>query len=155
MPPAGPGRQTGTGPDFDDLAGLSGLSGFSERPARPGWNADRDGTGPATGGPGRTAGPPGFADASPLPPPGAVPGAETRGTSPYRTPPPAGDAPDFTPDLPGRSGPNPYRPDTSGHPAPDPFRANGGEPGPNPTGRILTFDPPETNSATVVSAVAR
>jgi hypothetical protein len=63
-----------------------------------------------------------------------VPGAETpaRGTSPYRTPPPTGDAPDFTPDLPSRSGPNPYRPDTSGHPAPDPFRTNGAEPGPNP-----------------------
>jgi hypothetical protein len=63
-----------------------------------------------------------------------VPGAETpaRGTSPYRTPPPTGDAPDFTPDLPGRSGPNPYRPDTSAHPAPDPFRTNGTEPGPNP-----------------------
>jgi hypothetical protein len=128
---AGPGRPNGAGPEFDDLAGLSGLSGFSERPAR---GADAGETGGGPGLPGRTVGASGFGDAGALPPPGAVPGAEApgRGASPYRTPPPSGDAPDFTPDLPGRSGPNPYRPDTSGHPAPDPFRTNGAEPGPNP-----------------------
>jgi DNA-binding transcriptional LysR family regulator len=128
-PAAGPGRQNGTGPDFDDLAGLSGLSGFSGRPAR----SPDEGVGPGSGLPGRGAGP-GFGEPGALPPPGAVPGGETpaRGTSPYRTPPPTGDAPDFIPDLPSRGGPNPYRPDTSGHPAPDPFRTNGAEPGPNP-----------------------
>ena len=128
-PAAGPGRQNGTGPDFDDLAGLSGLSGFSGRPAR----SPDEGVGPGSGLPGRGAGP-GYGEPGALPPPGAVPGGETpaRGTSPYRTPPPTGDAPDFTPDLPSRGGPNPYRPDTSGHPAPDPFRTNGAEPGPNP-----------------------
>ena len=128
-PAAGPGRQNGTGPEFDDLAGLSGLSGFSGRPVR---NPD-EGVGPGSGLPGRGAGP-GFGEPGALPPPGAVPGGETpaRGTSPYRTPPPTGDAPDFIPDLPSRGGPNPYRPDTSGHPAPDPFRTNGAEPGPNP-----------------------
>lgn len=127
-PGAVPGRQSGAAPEFDDLSGLSGLSGFSGRSP----DANDGGRGPGLRG--RTAGAPSFGDAGALPPPGAVPGAETpaRGTSPYRTPPPTGDAPDFTPDLPGRSGPNPYRPDTSGHPAPDPFRTNGTEPGPNP-----------------------
>jgi hypothetical protein len=115
----GQGRQNGAGPEFDDLAGLSGLSGFSERPGRTPSE-----TGPASG---RPAGGRGFGNA--LPPPGAE--TPARGTSPYRTPPPTGDAPDFTPDLPSRSGPNPYRPDTSSHPAPDPFRANGADPGPN------------------------
>jgi DNA-binding transcriptional LysR family regulator len=131
VPGAGRGRQDGPGPEFDDLSGLSGLSGFSGRPGR---SPDVTDGGRGPGLPGRTAGAPGSGDAGALPPPGAVPGAGTpaRGTSPYRTPPPTGDAPDFTPDLPGRSGPNPYRPDTSGHPAPDPFRTNGTEPGPNP-----------------------
>jgi len=129
-PAAGAGRQNGPGPEFDDLAGLSGLSGFSGRPAR----SPDEGAGPGSGLPGRSAGTPGFGEPGALPPPGAVPGSETpaRGTSPYRTPPPTSDAPDFTPDLPSRGGPNPYRLDTSGHPAPDPFRTNGAEPGPNP-----------------------
>jgi DNA-binding transcriptional LysR family regulator len=137
VPAAGPARQKGApapGPEFDDLAGLSGLSGFSGRPSRP--EASGGDRGPGL--PGRIAGSPGFGDGGALPPPGAVPGRETgrdtpaRGSSPYRTPPPSGDAPEFAPDLPSRSGPNPYRPDTSGHPAPDPFRSSGAEPGPNP-----------------------
>jgi len=102
-------------------------------PRRPARSPD-EGARPGSGLPGRSAGAPGFGEPGALPPPGAVPGAETpaRGSSPYRTPPPTSDAPDFTPDLPSRGGPNPYRPDTSGHPAPDPFRTNGAEPGPNP-----------------------
>ena len=135
-PAAGPRPRSGApGPEFDDLAGLSGLSGFSGRPTR-GGEAPEGGRG--SGVPGRSSGASGFGDGGALPPPGAFPGRDTgsdtpaRGTSPYRTPPPAGDLPDFTPDLPSRGGPNPYRPDTSGHPAPDPFRATGEEPGPNP-----------------------
>jgi DNA-binding transcriptional LysR family regulator len=143
VPGAGPGRRNGAAgaePEFDDLSGLSGLSGFSGRPSgrRDGGGAEAPERG--SGLPGRPAGGSGFGDAGALPPPGAVPGRDTgpgaetpmRGTSPYRTPPPTGDVPDFTPDLPSRSGPNPYRPDSSGHPAPDPFRTTGAEPGPNP-----------------------
>ncbi len=136
--PAG-GRPNGApaaGPDFDDLSGLSGLSGFSGQPGRRA-EAPEGRRGPGL--PGRTAGSSGFGDAGALPAPGAVPGRDpggadppARGTSPYRTPPPTGDAPDFTPDLPSRNGPNPYRPDPSAHPAPDPFRTTGSEPGPNP-----------------------
>ncbi len=136
VPAAGrPNGAPGAGPDFDDLSGLSGLSGFSGRPSR---GAEPPEGGRGSGLPGRAAGASGFGDAGALPAPGAVPGRDpgadppARGSSPYRTPPPTGDAPDFTPDLPSRSGPNPYRPDPSAHPAPDPFRTTGAERGPNP-----------------------
>jgi DNA-binding transcriptional LysR family regulator len=140
LPPGGNGRPAGAGAEADDLSGMAGLSGFSGRPARgpsgPSRGTESDDR-RETGLPGRTAGASGFGDAGALPPPGGLPAAgadaSARGSaSPYRTPSPTGDAPDFTPDLPSRTGPNPYRPDSSAHPAPDPFRSTGSEPGPNP-----------------------